>query len=75
MSDTTAQDPSLLPAPLRRPLWLLGTLVVPQVILLLLNLHDWWLVAGEMTPTQADEAALLGAAGTSLWLAGLAGAL
>jgi hypothetical protein len=54
---TSAAHSSLLPEPLRRPAWLLGTLVAPQVVLGLLNLRAWWLVAGEMTAPQAADAA------------------
>src|SRR5262245_17154855 len=60
MSDARSEKGSLLPEPLRRPLWLIGTLVAPQVVLLLLNLHDWWLVAGELSRDQSIHAGALG---------------
>ncbi len=46
----------LVPDYLRKPFFLLWTAVVPQVLLLLLNLHGWWLASGEMNETQRQAA-------------------
>jgi hypothetical protein len=74
-ADPSALPSSLLPAPLRRPLWLLGTLVVPQLVLLLLNFRAWWLVAGELTPLQTGQVQTLGASALLLIVIGLGAAL
>lgn len=74
-ADPSAPPSSLLPAPLRRPLWLLGTLVVPQLVLLLLNFRSWWLVAGELTPLQTGQVQTLGASALLLIVLGLGAAV
>jgi hypothetical protein len=76
MSDTASVErTSLLPEPLRRPLWLIGTLVVPQLLLLLLNFHDGWLVAGELSRVQATQVAVIGGLEVLFAVAGLGAAL
>jgi hypothetical protein len=47
---------ALVPDYLRKPFFLLWTAVVPQVLLLLLNLHGWWLASAEMSESQRNTA-------------------
>lgn len=59
----TANPPELrelLPAPWRRPSVLLWVYLLPQLILLLLNLRSYHLVSGEMSPEQRGQAFTLG---------------
>lgn len=48
---------SPLPDPVRSPLWLLIAAILPQSILVVLNLQDYGLMAGEMDPAQVRWAA------------------
>jgi hypothetical protein len=75
MHEKTLSGGDLLPDFLRRALGLIGTMIVPQAILLFLNLRSWWLVAGEMDRNQSADALLLGIAAVALLGLGLAAAL
>ena len=61
----------ILPASVKHPLVLMWVAIVPQVVLLLLNLRDYQLVVGEMTPWQRGMAQAIGVAELIL-LAGVA---
>jgi len=72
MNATHTQPDDLLPAVMRRPgiLWWLWLL--PQTLLLALNLHNFLLVCSEMSPPQITRAGYLGAAQLALLAFGLA---
>ena len=52
--------PSLLPEALKQPLVLLWVALLPQLVLLLLNLRDYQLISGELQPAQRSTCILIG---------------
>ena len=67
----TATAVPILPARLKQPFMLLWLWLLPQAVLLLLNLRAWTLASGEATVDQAFEAQNLGLGALALLLAGV----
>jgi len=63
--------PELIADTLKKPIMLLWMMLLPQLLLLVLNLSAWKLVRGDMDPEQMNRALILGGAEGILLLLGL----
>ena len=62
--------PPLLPPLLARPAAYLWLWLLPIAVLLTLNLQGYWIISGNMDPSQRKMAAILGLCGLANFVAG-----